>query len=150
MDRVVDAYKRDIDRTLIRYNLTLTIEQRFEQLARLQAFAEALREAGPRAGVTDFAGLVKALAPLRPYLRGAPPGLPFSFDETTVQRGLNFTLVTTFGPLDLFGELTGGGTYDKLSARNASDAERGRYRSLRYLPTASCHDGISIPSARSF
>jgi len=31
--------------------------------------------------------------------------LPFSFDETTAQRGLNFTLVTTLGPLDLFGEL---------------------------------------------
>ncbi|PYR56926.1 MAG: hypothetical protein DMF91_20730, partial [Acidobacteria bacterium] len=81
MDRVVDASKRDIDRTLIRYNLTLTIEQRFEQLARLQAFAEVLREAGRRAGVTDFAGLVKALAPLRPYLRDAPGALPFSFDE---------------------------------------------------------------------
>jgi len=49
LDRVVDTYKRDIDRTLIRHNLTLTVEQRFEQLARLQAFAEALREAGRRA-----------------------------------------------------------------------------------------------------
>jgi hypothetical protein len=49
LDRVVDAYKRDIDRTLIRYNLSLTVEQRFEQLARLQAFAEALRDAGRRA-----------------------------------------------------------------------------------------------------
>jgi hypothetical protein len=49
LDRVVDSYKRDIDRTLIRYNLSLTVEQRFEQLARLQAFAEALRDAGRRA-----------------------------------------------------------------------------------------------------
>ena len=49
LDRVVDAYKQDIDRTLIRYNLTLTVEQRFEQLARLQVFAEALRDAGRRA-----------------------------------------------------------------------------------------------------
>jgi len=48
-DRVIDAYKRDIDRTLIRYNLTLTVEQRFEQLAKLQAFAEALRKTGRRA-----------------------------------------------------------------------------------------------------
>jgi len=87
LDRVVDASKRDIDRTLIRYNLTLTIEQRFEQLARLQAFAEVLREAGRRAGVTDFAGLVKALAPLRPYLRDAPGALPFSFDEGSRNAG---------------------------------------------------------------
>jgi hypothetical protein len=48
-DRVVEAYKHDIDRTLLRYNLTLTVEQRFEQLARLQAFAEALRAAARRA-----------------------------------------------------------------------------------------------------
>lgn len=64
--------------------------------------------------VENIQRLVKALAPLRPYLRDAPSGLPFSFDEVTVRRGLNFTLVTTLGPLDLFGELTGGGTYDKL------------------------------------
>src|SRR5512147_2276894 len=28
--------------------------------------------------------LVRALAPLSPYLRGAPPGLPFSWDEKTL------------------------------------------------------------------
>jgi hypothetical protein len=49
LDRVIAAYKRDIDRTLIRYNLSLTVEHRFEQLARLQAFAEALRDGGRRA-----------------------------------------------------------------------------------------------------
>jgi hypothetical protein len=56
--------------------------------------------------------LVKALSSLRSYLRGAPPGLPFLFDDATVRRGLNFTLMTTRGPLDLFGELTGGGAYE--------------------------------------
>ena len=30
--------------------------------------------------------LVEALAPHAPYLRGAPPGLPFRFDATTVRR----------------------------------------------------------------
>jgi hypothetical protein len=53
-----------------------------------------------------------ALAPLDPYLRGAPPGLPFRFDATTIQRGLNFTLVTAAGDLDVLGEAAGGGTYD--------------------------------------
>ncbi len=35
--------------------------------------------------------LVSALAPHAPYLRGAPPGLPFQWDEAAVRRGLNFT-----------------------------------------------------------
>lgn len=60
--------------------------------------------------------LITALAPLRPYLRGAPPGLPFDFDVRTVRAGLNFTLTTTLGDLDLLGEVVGGGSYDRLSA----------------------------------
>ena len=58
--------------------------------------------------------LVQALEPLSPFLRGAPPGLPFCFDVATIERGLNFTLVTSAGDLDLFGEATGGGTFDAL------------------------------------
>jgi predicted nucleotidyltransferase len=58
--------------------------------------------------------LTEALAPLEPYLRGAPPGLPFRFDPETVRRGLNFTLRTTRGDLDLLGEVVGGGGYDAL------------------------------------
>jgi len=62
----------------------------------------------------NIARLVRALAPLRPYLRGAPPGLPFSFDEATVARGLNFTPDTSLGSPDLLGEVAGGGTYEEL------------------------------------
>jgi hypothetical protein len=58
--------------------------------------------------------LVGALRPLAPYLRGAPPGLPFEFEVATVARGLNFTLDTDLGGLDLLGEVVGGGTYDAL------------------------------------
>lgn len=58
--------------------------------------------------------LVRALAPLSPYLRGAPPGLPFRLDEATVARGLNFTLTTRLGDLDLLGEIVGGGPYEAL------------------------------------
>jgi len=58
--------------------------------------------------------LVKALGDLSPYLRGAPPGLPFRFDVETVRRGLNFTLTTRAGDLDLLGEVTGGGRYEDL------------------------------------
>jgi predicted nucleotidyltransferase len=59
--------------------------------------------------------LAAAIAPLKPYERGAPPGLPFRFDEPTIRAGLNFTLVTEAGPLDLLGEIAGVGKYDALS-----------------------------------
>jgi hypothetical protein len=58
--------------------------------------------------------LGSALAPHAPYLRGAPPGLPFRWDTDTIVRGLNFTLTTAFGDLDVLGEVTGGGGYDQL------------------------------------
>ena len=58
--------------------------------------------------------IVDALAPLHPYLRGAPPGLPFRFDFKTLQNGLNFTLTSDLGDIDLFGEVPGGGVYQNL------------------------------------
>ena len=58
--------------------------------------------------------LVAALKPFSPYLRGAPKSLPFSWDEQTVRNGLNFTLETTIGDVDLLGEVAGGGSYDDL------------------------------------
>lgn len=58
--------------------------------------------------------LVGALAGAHPYLRGAPAGLPFRWEVETVRRGLNFTLISDFGDIDLLGEVTGGGTYDDL------------------------------------
>lgn len=62
----------------------------------------------------NLARLVEALAPLAPYLRGAPPGLPFRFDLPTLRQGLNFTLTTAAGDLDLLGEITGGGKFADL------------------------------------
>ena len=58
--------------------------------------------------------LAAALSDLEPYLRGAPAGLPFKFDVSTIQRGMNFTLTTAVGDLDLLGEVTGGGSYEEL------------------------------------
>ena len=48
-DPVIEAYKKDVDRTLLRENLRLTHEQRLEKLMRLQKFAEELRRAGREA-----------------------------------------------------------------------------------------------------
>jgi predicted nucleotidyltransferase len=58
--------------------------------------------------------LATALEPLAPYLRGAPPGLPFLWDAETIRSGLNFTLTTSLGDLDLLGEIVGGGGYEDL------------------------------------
>lgn len=58
--------------------------------------------------------LVDTLRPLHPYLRGAPPNLPFRWDEASVRRGLNFTLTMEVGDLDLLGEITAGGDYQAL------------------------------------
>lgn len=56
----------------------------------------------------------RLLQPQSPYLRGAPPGLPFTLDVPTLRNGLNFTLTTKLGDLDLLGEVVGGGNYKAL------------------------------------
>jgi hypothetical protein len=40
--------------------------------------------------------------------------LPFRWDEATIRSGLNFTLTTDLGDLDLLGEVVGGGGYQQL------------------------------------
>jgi hypothetical protein len=42
----------------------------------------------------NLSRIAAALAGLHPYLRGAPPGLPFTLDSETLARGLNFPLTT--------------------------------------------------------
>ena len=78
--------------------------------------------------------LVKALAPLKPYLRGAPPGLPFDWSVATLKAGLNFTLVTTAGDIDLLGELTGGGRFEDLAPHSTATKVFGRETLLLDLP----------------
>ena len=58
--------------------------------------------------------LVEALSDAKPYLRGAPPGLPFIWDSVTLRRGCNFTLTSAWGDVDLLGEIPGGGGYHDL------------------------------------
>jgi hypothetical protein len=62
----------------------------------------------------NIRNLAKCLEDRQPYLRGAPAGLPFRWDERTILSGLNFTLVTSLGDLDLLGEVSGGGVYEQL------------------------------------
>lgn len=62
----------------------------------------------------NLARLTNALKAQAPYLRGAPPGLPFEWSEATLQMGMNFTLQIKLGQLDLLGEVTGGGRYEDV------------------------------------
>jgi hypothetical protein len=45
---VIEAYKKDVDRTLLRENLKLTPAERIDKMIRVLAFAEELRRAGGR------------------------------------------------------------------------------------------------------
>jgi predicted nucleotidyltransferase len=57
--------------------------------------------------------LANSLALYKPYLREAPPGLPFAWDAKTIRNGVNFTLTTELGDIDLLGDV-GGETYQTL------------------------------------
>lgn len=78
--------------------------------------------------------LATALAPHAPYLRGAPPGLPFRFDAATIRRGLNFTLTTQLADVDLLGEIPGGGTYEQLEPQTVTLSVYGRDLRVLDLP----------------
>src|SRR6266550_3849239 len=58
--------------------------------------------------------LAEVLSSFKPSLRGAPAGLPFTCDAKTIRNGLNFTLTTDLGDIDLLGEVAGGETYQTL------------------------------------
>ena len=45
-DPVIEAFKKDVDRTLLRRNLALTVEERFNNHSALLEFVEELRRAG--------------------------------------------------------------------------------------------------------
>lgn len=78
--------------------------------------------------------LTRALAPFDPYLRGVPRGLPFEWSARTLERGLNFTLTTSRGDIDLFGEIAGGGTYEDLLADTLAVNLFGRNHRCLTLP----------------
>lgn len=74
----------------------------------------------------NLSRIVDALELFKPYLRGAPAGLPFIFDAETLKRGMNFTFTTTAGPIDLLGELAGVGVYENVRAHAKEASMFGR------------------------
>jgi hypothetical protein len=87
-DPVVEAYKKDIDRTLFRENLKLTVEERFRRAMALAKFADELRRAGDCARLT-----------------------PASLEH--LAQGLRSTVVAAIGDIDLFGEILGGDSAER-------------------------------------
>jgi predicted nucleotidyltransferase len=86
--------------------------------ARVTRDLDLCYERSPR----NLAAMERALAPFRPRLRGAPADLPFQLDAPTLQAGLNFTLETDAGEVDLLGEVTGVGGYAEV-ARDAVEID---------------------------
>ena len=43
---IIEVYKKDVDRTMIRQNLEITVEERLLNLEKFVEFASELREAG--------------------------------------------------------------------------------------------------------
>jgi predicted nucleotidyltransferase len=64
--------------------------------------------------------LARVLLALHPTLRDAPTNLPFIVDARTLKMGMNFTLDTDLGKLDLLGYVDPLGDFDKLAERAES------------------------------
>lgn len=73
--------------------------------------------------------LAEALSPIHPRLRGVSADLPFALDEASLRNGLNFTLDTDLGPLDLMGEVAGLGSFEHVDEAS-SELEIGDIRLL--------------------
>jgi len=74
-DLVIEAYKKDVDRTLFDSTLVLTVEERLRDLMRLQRFAEELERAGRQAFEPPFVDEEYAAyyRPVHPHLPAAQP-----------------------------------------------------------------------------
>lgn len=83
----------------------------------------------------NLAALEHALLPFHPTLRGAPAELPFRLDVATLRAGLNFTLSTDAGDIDLLGEVPGVGAYRDAAADAASSEVYGRTIRIMSLDT---------------
>jgi hypothetical protein len=75
--------------------------------------------------------LSDALSPFHPRLRGIRKHGPFKFDSRTLAAGMNFTLSTEIGDVDLFGSIPGFTSFQQLTD-SSEDHKVGR-RTVRVL-----------------
>ncbi len=66
----------------------------------------------------NYQRISDALKLLHPRLRGTPTSLPFVLDPPTLNAGLNFTIITDAGDIDLFGEVSGLGFYEQVKKQS--------------------------------
>jgi len=66
----------------------------------------------------NIEALIKALQPSAPKLRTREGPIPFLFDAKAVKNGINFTLDTDWGWIDLLGEVSGVGDYLQLKDKS--------------------------------
>ncbi|MBI3928477.1 MAG: hypothetical protein HY319_23245 [Armatimonadetes bacterium] len=90
----------------------------------------------------NLKALVEALAPYSPRLRGAPEDLPFRWDARTLKAGLNFTLATSVGDVDVLGDAPGAPPFEEMLA-HALDVDLGAMK----VPIASLDDLIRMKRA---
>lgn len=64
----------------------------------------------------NVARLVAALGELGVRLRGAPPDVPFLLDQRTIEKGANFTFITSHGDLDVLADTAGVKDYGSVSS----------------------------------
>lgn len=53
MDEIIKLYKKHLDVSLIKKNLSLSVEERFLQLMELQKFADELKKSGAQRQIYD-------------------------------------------------------------------------------------------------
>ena len=66
----------------------------------------------------NYLKITTALQQFNPRLRGVDLSLPFMFDEVTLRSGMNFTLITDVGDLDLLGEIAGFASFHDAKIRS--------------------------------
>ena len=94
-------------------------------------FAAALRGSPLLTGDLDICyardeanleAVAAAMRELSATLRGAPPGLPFRLDATSLSNGDRFTFSTAAGPVDILGAPAGTSGFADLN-RDATDED---------------------------
>jgi hypothetical protein len=110
----IEAIVHQLAATQVQYILVGGLAMRLQGSAHITDDCDICYARTPQ----NIEAVASAFSSLHAYLRGAPLGLPFRFDAATIQAGLNFTLTTDLGDLDVLGEISGIGGYEQVLAQS--------------------------------